>query len=338
MASNSPIVLAAANRGEVWAVKLKQSGWKTLSKAQKAAARAQGIGAAPLSQTVPKTTRIIQGNPTFSRRSRDAPGNAQKSMTIVKSEFLGEVSADGAIHTYTLDPRNVRTFPHISDLARGFNKYKFGDLKVRYSAKVQESGCGVCIAFTPDSSDPKPKGKFDLYSLGSRAEGAAHRNLLYTVPIDKSQRFLRDCATENSKDVDAGSLFVLVDGQHDGRVGELFLEVTIVLSQPTYNQRATQLLAGTTHRDGPTFVKAVKSANTVSLTFQAAGNYLVSTYSSLLERVGRLALGEAEQSQVDSSTHSSNVVEALVAAPGGSIVYYFKTPDQMSFRAYVCRM
>jgi hypothetical protein len=259
-------------------------------------------------------------------------------MTVFKSEFLGELHADNTIRSYKLDPRNVRTFPHISDLARGFNKYKFTDVKVRYSSKVQDSECGLTIAFSADSSDPAPRGKFDLYALGSKVEGAAHKNLLYTVPVDKGQRFLRDGEGDNAKEVDAGVIYVLMDGAHDTRAGELFLEVTVVLSQPTYNQRSTQYISGTEHRGGPNYVNITKSANTMTLTFQAAGTFLLCSYSSPLEKVGRLSLADADQSQVDSANNSSNIIEAVVTTPGGSIVFYFKSREQMSFRAYVGRM
>nr|AIZ76652.1 coat protein [Elderberry latent virus] len=338
MANKSPVVVAAAGRGELWAVKLSSLGWRSLSKAQKTPALGQlGLGLCPSPWLFPAQPDSSPETPPMLA----APGclvKSEKSMTVFKSEFLGELHADNTIRSYRLDPRNVRTFPHISDLARGFNKYKFTDVKVRYSSKVQDSECGLTIAFSADSSDPAPRGKFDLYALGSKVEGAAHKNLLYTVPVDKGQRFLRDGEGDNAKEVDAGVIYVLMDGAHDTRAGELFLEVTVVLSQPTYNQRSTQYISGTEHRGGPNYVNITKSANTMTLTFQAAGTFLLCSYSSPLEKVGRLSLADADQSQVDSANNSSNIIEAVVTTPGGSIVFYFKSRDQMSFRAYVGRM
>lgn len=338
MAANNPVVVTAAGRGEQWALKLRDKGWKYLTKTQKATARSHGIGAVPPSMVIPRTTRVIRGNPTNSRRPPGAPGNADKTTAITKQEYLGEMFADGEIRSFVIDPRNVGTFPHISAFALGYNKYRLTSCQVRYSNKVLDSECGVTIAYSSDSGDEPPKGKFDLYSMGTKFESAAHKSMVCTLPVNKGVRYLRDCPDENAKEVDNGVFHVLLDGKHDGRLGELFIHVSIVFSEPTYNQKSTQLITGHKVVGGPNFCEPVKSANTVSLRFLAAGNFLLSTHTSLLERVGQLEMDTAGHTQVDSETHSSNIIEVRTNKPGSTIVLYFKSADHMSLRAYVSRL
>lgn len=338
MAANSPVVINMAAKGSDWAIKLRDKGWKALSKRQKAEARAHGIGAAPASPIVPRVVRVVNGNPNNRARKPSEPGNAMKSMTITKQEFLGELYAGGPIRTYKLDPRSVATFPQVSVHAQGFNKYRFTSFRVRYSPKVAESECGVCLAYTSDASDPAPKGKYDLYSMSTKFETAAHKALLADLPVPKTTRYLRDSPGENSKDVDAGAMYLQLDGKHDGRLGELFIEFTIVLSEPTYSQCYTQMIVGTEHRSGPNFASIVKSSNTYTITFVAAGSFLLSSYTSKLEKVGQLGMKKASQHEVTNETRSTNIIEVRSEEPGASVVLYFEKMDSMVLNAYISRL
>ncbi|AXN91180.1 CP [Jasmine mosaic-associated virus 1] len=337
-ASDSPAVTQLAATGVPWAVKLQQKGWRSLTKTQKAQARAAGIGSPVVTTVTPKVVRVISGNPANQRRAPGAPGNAMKSMTITKQEFVGSVHADGSIHTLVLDPRDVRTFPLLSTLALGYNKYKFSSLKLRYSPRNSDTNCGFIASYSSDSSDERPSSRFQFYSTSPRYESAASKPLLVTLPIEKTTKFLRDKCTDDAKLVDCGAIHYMVDGAHDGKLGELFLEFTIVFSEPTFVQNSTQYITNITNVRGPQFATVVKSRNTATVTLRSAGHFLCCLHSDLLTNIRRTGQEEALKTQVDSADSSSVIVEIKSEEPLSSFVLTFASPEKTGLRLYVTRM
>nr|AAK74062.1 coat protein [Pelargonium line pattern virus] len=336
-AKDNPAVIAAVARREQWAIKLQSKGWGSLSKAQKATARSYGIGNPP-TVVVPRTTRLVAGNPTNARRARGEPGNAKMGTTITKQEYMGELHSSSKIETYLLDPKNVRSFPQLSGLAIGYNKYKITDFKVRYSPKCSDSGCGLTIAYSSDSSDPPPKNKFNLFSMNHKYETAAHKPLLVTLPVSKETRFLRDKCTDDSKLVDSGAVHVLVDGNHEGRLGELFFELTIVFSEPTFCNHHSQVIKGIKESEGPEYVKVEPDKETVKLVFQAAGAYLVSIVASKLERIGQLGASEGDKQVVESADKSACLCRIEAEQPGSAIVLVYASREAITLRAYINKL
>nr|WCL16146.1 coat protein [Jasmine mosaic-associated virus 2] len=337
-ASDSPVVTNLAASGVPWAVKLQRKGWRSLSKTQKALARAAGVGTPVATTVAPKVVRLVSGNPANSRRPPGAPGNAVKSMTITKQEFVGSVYANRMVHTLVLDPRNVRSFPLLSSLALGYNKYKFSSLKLRYSPRNSTSDCGFIAAYTSDSSDESPTSRFQLLNISPRYETSASKPLLVTLPVDKGVKYLRDKSTDDAKLVDCGSIHYMVDGHHDTRLGELFLEFTIVLSEPTFVQNSTQMMTNSTHVRGPGFVTVVKSRETATMTFQSSGHFLCCLHADLVTNVRQTGSEEASKTQVDSEGNSSIIFEVKAEEPLSSVVFTFSSATKTSIRAYITRM
>ncbi|AAK74064.1 putative coat protein [Pelargonium chlorotic ring pattern virus] len=329
-ASDSPITSKFAAQGAQWAIKLQTKGWRNLSKAQKREARSHGIGPSAPPPAIPKVNRVIMGNPNNSRRRGGGDGNAQKSMTITKQEFLGTIFSSDSITTYPIDPRNVKTFPQISALALGYNKYKITSLQLRYSTRVTETEANVIMAFTTDSGDLPPRSKVDMYNIGTKFEVLASKPLVATIPVSKDTKYLRDKCSDDSKLVDCGALHFMVDGRHSGRLGELFLQVTIVLSEPTFSQQSTQILRGTT-QTGPTLVEFSQSGKSSTYKFLAVGRYVFSAYGKVLVKARQVGMDKAKQMHTSDDKSSNVIAEVEALEPGASIVLDYVEEEPPSF-------
>ncbi|AQM36684.1 p37 [Clematis chlorotic mottle virus] len=335
-AKDSPIVKRLAAQGVPWAVKLMEKDWRSLTKSQKQAARAAGVGPVIPTSVSPKVTRLVGGNPGNARRTSGDPGNAMKTMTITKQEFLGSIHADSLIHSLTLDPKNVRTFPHLSALAAGYNKYRFTTVRLRYSPRCSNSDCSFIAGFTTDSSDDTPSNKYQLYGLATRFECQSSKSLLMTPPIDKGLKFLRDCTTDDSKLVDCGKIYYMVDGNHDGILGELFLDFTVVLSEPQYSQVQTQKHEGSSS-SGPGLTTFERRERNCVLQFQCAGKFLVSMRTAPIGDVRGLGADAAGMLQTKEGDHVHSLLEVTANEPMASLLFSFSSATVTS-RIYVSRM
>nr|ADZ73442.1 putative coat protein [TGP Carmovirus 3] len=335
-AGASPITLSYAAQGHAWAIKLRDKGWRSLSPAQKKAARAAGIGPQPTPVIVPKVNRLVAGNPTNARRKPTDPGNANTSMTITKQEFLGTLFSGDEISTYILDPRNVKTFPNISNMAIGYNKYKITNAKLRYSSRATDSDCSIIIAYNSDSSDTPPASKLDLYSMATKHEGPSSKPLLMSLPISKETRYLRDRNTDEAKLVDSGSFHILVDGKHDGRLGELFFELTIVLSEPTFLRPASQIITGTSSR-GPDIVTVDRGNTSCTIRFNAVGRFIISASGTSIKKLSQVGMEKASLSRTDSDSDSTFIAEVIASEPGASIIVEYPSGGYNQ-KVYVSRM
>nr|UVK78442.1 MAG: coat protein [Calystegia pelarspovirus 1] len=337
-AKDSPVVQSAAARGVPWAVKLLARGWSSLSKQQKLQARACGIGATLPSVISPKVNRVIGGNPTNSMRRGAGTGNALRSMSITKQEFVGSVFADNSVHSLVIDPRCVRSFPQVSGFSMSYNKYRLSNVKLRYSPRVTETECGFISCYVSDSSDEYPASKYQMYNVGKKFETTASKPLLAAIDVDSSIKYLRDNATDDSKVVDCGVIHYLADGRHEGRLGELFLEFTIVLSEPTFSQSATQCVVDGRHTKGPEYAKLSKSGPSFTVTLQACGKFLVVFHGAKIAKSRQIGLGEAEMRSTTSEDRTSSIIEASCSEPGGSVIYEFVSPEATNHRIYISRL
>nr|QFR98390.1 coat protein [Rose yellow leaf virus] len=337
-AADSPQVIQAASAGAQWAVKLRAKGWRSLTKLQKAQARSHGVGPVTPATIVPKVTRLINGNPGNVRRRNGEPGNAMKSMTITKQEYLGTVSGGSGVRTFILDPRNVRSFPQLSAFCLGYNKYKFTKLAFRYSPRVNETNAGIICAYTSDSSDEAPKSKYQMYSITPRYEAVASKPLIVSIPPTKEPKFLRDKSSDDAKLVDSGSIHCLIDGDHDGKLGEIFLDLTVVLSEPTFNQCAMQEVTKTRHIKGPGYVVPSFQDGVVTLTFQASGSYLCTYSCAPISSLSQTGMEEAARVTTTSTEESSGFVEVVTEEPLSCVKFTFVNPASGKFHAYVTRM
>lgn len=242
---NSPAVVNYASQGLGWAVKFRKTGWASLSTNQKRRARtALSITPQPV-VVVPNRPRIRNPPPVVSR-SKATPGQAGKSMTLTKSEYLcdvvGSMGATPSIDAWIINPRNVRAFTQTSMLAFSFNKYRFTKFAVRYSPACSfETNGRVALGWNDDASDPTPTNKSQLYSLGKHVETAAQTPVTLEIPMDNKVRFMHDSSSDDPKLVDMGRLVLTTFGFDSAlNVGELFLEFTVVFSDPTFNAPITQ--------------------------------------------------------------------------------------------------
>nr|AVV62248.1 capsid protein [Saguaro cactus virus] len=282
--AKDPRVASAASAGVAWAMRFMSKGWQSLSPKQKRAARsALGIVAAPV---VLQPVRA-RGTARVAQPNKRGPGLAGKSMTITKCEYLDDVvTQEGALPKFvnwTINLRMVRTFPQTSLMASQFNKYRLTGLSVRYTATCSfETSGRVAIGFTNDSSDPIPDTKVQLYNYPVHAETGATESKTLVIPCDNVARFCRDDGASDPKLVDFGRLVLCTYGSAAGgpsTLGELFIEYTIVFTDPTFTSSLTQV-GEFRQSKGPRYALVNYDTTNFQLTLLAAGRWLVCWVSS----------------------------------------------------------
>lgn len=276
---NSPAVLNFAGQGFGWAVKFRKSGWASLSTNQKRRARsALAIPIQPV--TIVPTRARIRNPPPVNYRTKATPGQAGKSMTLTKSEYLcdvaGTTGATPKFDAWIINPRNVRAFTQTSMLAFSFNKYRFTKLAVRYSPACSfETNGRLALGWNDDASDPVPTNKSQLYSFGKHVETAAQTPVILEIPMDNKVRFMHDSASDDPKLVDLGMLVMTTFGFDSAvNVGELFLEFTVVFSDPTFNGPVTQFGTAVTAYE-PNYGKYTAVQQTGYFTIHNPGKWLL---------------------------------------------------------------
>ncbi|AAB36706.1 capsid protein [Saguaro cactus virus] len=319
-----PRLAAAAATGAAWAVRFLNRGWASLSPKQKRTARSVlGLQNQPdvIVPVRPRATARV------ARPTRQGPGLAGKSMTITKCEYLSDiVSHVGTIPLtdhWVVNPGTIKTFPQTSLMASQFNKYRLTALRVRYTSTCSfETSGRVAIAFTNDSNDPLPTTKSQLYNFPVHIEAAATESKVLTIPCDNVYRFVRDDGVSDPKLVDFGRIVVCTYGSSaadPATLGELFIEYTIVFSDPTYTSSLTQ--QGENQRSiGPRYATVDYESTRWECQLQAAGRWLVCWVSdSAIPSPSIVGVG-AKGKVLTSSDSKCGIATVIAQAPYCSIV------------------
>ncbi|UYS89845.1 coat protein [Stellaria aquatica mottle virus] len=280
MIRNSPVVKLRAASGEAWATKLISRGWSALSTNQKKTARAATGLQKASSVSVPKRP------PLRVPVDRKVNRTGGKSMTLTEREFLGNVVSSVGLtpstKNWVINPRNMSAFPKTSIIALNFNKYKVSNLAVCYSPTCSfETNGRVAIGWNSDASDAVPTNKVQLYGMKVYETTQAQTALRMNIAVDSKVRFMHDSISDDPKLVDLGRLILTTYGFDESStvVGELFLEYTIVLSDPTYVAQITQR-GNAVSSTGPEYASYFQTGGKGILRLHAPGKWVVSLHGS----------------------------------------------------------
>lgn len=275
----SPMFQAAKQSGDPLAAKIEQKGWRSLSSSQRRAARQRfGVASLPLTvvPTRPKAS-LARARPT-----KQGPGTAGKTATISKCELLMDVDKGlgnvPLVKSWVINPSSARTFNQAQLMSTGYNKYRITNLKIRYtpSCGFETSGM-LALGFNSDSGDALPETKTELYGMKYTAETAARSPIIFQIPTDNVTRYCRDSSTDDPKLVDFGRLVLMTYGSDDADpqiLGELFIEYTVVFSDPTYISHITQQARGSVWK-GPGYADYTATTTESKFTLMAGGRWLL---------------------------------------------------------------
>lgn len=343
MDPNSTAVRNAAAAGARWAVRWRTTGWSSLSKAQKAAAKT-AIGVQPVLQTGLRTRRVSAPVAVAERRvnPRAKVATAGRLCVVSHTELVGTVSSNVStspvILSRILNPSNVLSFPWLSILASGFEKYKFSRLALIYSPCCSTSTSGrVVLAFDKDSTDEAPSSKADLYNHESNEGIAPWSPARLTLPTDNVARFVSDNSASDGKLVDAGKALLATYGQSSSdssMLGELFIEYSVSLITPQYATNLTQVGSGSSY-SGPALFTLDVSTTTYTFTCGGSGRYLITIYTPSVPTSGPTISGAVSSTtnSVASDTAEAVTVNLVTSEPGATVVFVLSAVGSFSWFA-----
>nr|ABD93279.1 coat protein [Pelargonium flower break virus] len=340
---NDPIVRQAVAKGVAWAVKLNTRGWSSLTTQQKKVARSALSVTQPPAVVVPRRTRVRNPVPAGLKSGN---GKAGKSSTLTRSEFICNVSSTTGVtptfQSWIINPREVKSFPQSSVCSVGYNKYRITDFRIRFSTSCSDTMNGkVAIGFTPDSSDPVPVDKSQLYGMQVYADTPAKESVTLKTAADNTIRFLRDSSSDDAKLVDYGRVVLATygfDSTAPSVIGELFFEYTVVYLDPTYVVALTQYGTLTTS-SGPPYATLTTTATSTSIELNTHGKWLVVWISADEVINSPVISGSGASGSVTVVSDAQTTVVAVVTANlPGAIISNASTAAPSSLEWYVSRL
>lgn len=290
ISKNSPIVQEKAKSGVQWAVALASGKpWSSLSPGQKRAANkaagTNGVSGGRLAN--PQSTKVVSAPVARAMRMSNPSARirtAGKTTTITHCEYLGRISSNAGTGlqylSRTVNPSSLQTFPWLSTIAAGYEKYKFTRVALRYTSSCPTSTSGkVILAYDYDSSDALPPDVASIYNSEGHLSLAPWDSALMEFPTDSIPRFISDNSTSDPKLVDLGKLLVCNYGQlpsDPATIGEVFVEYTVLLMVPQPTASTTQQ-GNRALSVGPQYITAALIGNNWVLTMNAPGRYFVWT-------------------------------------------------------------
>jgi len=219
---------------------------------------------------------------------------------IHHTEFLTDITTGTTASAFsstklTVNPNNVNLFPWLSTQARGYERYRFVDLKLHYYADCPTSTAGsVMLLFDVDPTDPIPTSKLEFMSHDNKARANAWLSTTLNVSKTSLNRlkswFVRRASGLISgtatSDLDVGSFgYAYVGIPANTYIGELSIEYTIEFMNPgELNFGMSQTVqCPTVTTDSVYWPNAltagddmvVPNANGTALFFKRTGYYLV---------------------------------------------------------------
>lgn len=302
-----------------------------MSKAQKQAAKA-AIGDNPVLQADLRVKRVSAPVAIAERRvnPRAKVATAGKLCVVTHSELVGTVASNTTsspvLLTRVLNPSNVLSFPWLSVLAVGFEKYKFTRLALVYSPCCSTSTSGrVVLAYDKDSTDDDPSSKAELYNHESNEGISPWSPARLTIPTDGVARFVGDSSTSDGKLVDAGKAILATYGQassDSSMLGELFLEYSVSLITPQYAANLTQVGNGTNYT-GPGLFTLTVDTTTYTFTCGGSGRFLLNVIAPSVPTSGPTISGAVSSTanSVEGDSSLAVTISMVVSEPGATVVF-----------------
>lgn len=335
----SPMFQSAKQSGDPLALKIEQKGWRTLSSSQRKRARQRfGVASPPLMMvpTRPKAS-LARARPT-----KQGPGLAGKTATISKCELLQDVQKGignaPLVQSWVINPASARTFNQAQLMSTGYNKYRITSLRIRYtpSCGFETSGM-LALGFNSDSSDALPETKTELYGMKYTAETAARSPVIFQIPTDSTVRYCRDSAADDPKLVDFGRLVLMTYGSDDtdpSILGELFIEYTVVFSDPTFISHITQQARGSSWK-GPGYADHTATATQTQFELRAGGRWLLVWNSDVALTSPKLS---GATGNIKTSGDSKMGIATLTAPGSGATVTATTLSQPQAIDWFVARM
>jgi hypothetical protein len=162
---------------------------------------------------------------------------------ITHREYVGAVSASitGNYATKNCNPGISSSFPWLSSIAGGYERYKFNRLEYTFVSAAATSERGrVGLAFQYDPSGEDPSSRSEFFSIVPNVEEAPWEDMVLRVSPIKELRYIRSSpiTTGTTNTYDCGKLQVLTAMNADSttQLGELFVDYSVTLENPQFNQ------------------------------------------------------------------------------------------------------
>jgi len=171
---------------------------------------------------------------------------------ITHREYIGPVtgSSTTAFVTHNINPGVQSTFPWLSSIASGYERYKFTKLEFTYVSAAATSERGrVALAYQYDPTSENPVSRSSLFSIVPNVEEAPWEDIVLKVKPITEYRYIRqgDIAGGTYNTYDCGKVHTMTAMTADSttQLGELFVEYSVLLMNPQFQNAMVQGETGT---------------------------------------------------------------------------------------------
>jgi len=166
---------------------------------------------------------------------------------ITHREYIGPVTASSttAFTTNNVNPGLQSTFPWLSSIANGYERYKFSKIEFTFVSAAATSERGrVALAFQYDPTSDDPVSRSGLFSIVPNVEEAPWEDIVLKVKPLNEYRYVRQAvpASGTYNTYDCGKVHVMTAMNADSttQLGELFVEYTVLLMNPQFQNAMVQ--------------------------------------------------------------------------------------------------
>jgi len=271
------------------------------------------------------------------RKSGSSPrilNGPRGNQTITHRQLLGPINCASSFSASAipLNPGLSRTFPWLSKIARGYEKYRFRRISVEYRPVCATSIPGVVMySIDFDPCDPLPTTKAAHSQSVPNTENNAWMVNTLTVPPSSEWRFVRAATLAPNLDLktyDCGQIITSTCYGNDTITGELWIDYTVELRNPTEAVIDGCKVFGSGSVTDPFnsgYVQGQAPPCTISspttLTFDTPGDYIIS-WSVVTTTTGTMTLTPGNGGSIGTSTIAGQttvgirVVSLNVTTPG----------------------
>jgi hypothetical protein len=164
---------------------------------------------------------------------------------ISHREFVAPVysSVLGNFDTISCNPGLDTAFPWLSAIAGGYERYRFHKLEYTYVSAAATSERGrVGLAYQYDPTAPSPVSRSEFFNIVPNVEEAPWEDMVLRVKPITELRFIRNelpfSGTLNTYDCGKAQILTAMNADNTTQLGELFVEYTVQLENPQFNQSA----------------------------------------------------------------------------------------------------
>ncbi|APG76647.1 hypothetical protein 3 [Wenzhou tombus-like virus 9] len=182
--------------------------------------------------------------------SPNMQGQRDGSTRVRHREFITNVGAefgfDTKLYTTGINPGDGKTFPWLSQLAKGYERYHVNSMRFEYEPFSATTTSGtVSLLVDYDPTDPGPRSKSELlnsYRAVRSSIWMSSHTILSKAELDRDDHLFvrttsRDLMSENLKLYDVGTLFCAFTDIADVSTlhGELWVSYDITLMIPSFH-------------------------------------------------------------------------------------------------------